>query len=156
VKTEMASRFRLAAAAFVLAGCAATSRPAADSSRAEVEAAMQQYTARLRDPSPDALVAMVAPDGEMLEPGMPSLRGRDAIRAFLAPLAAAVTVEAATSQTDAIDVRGDAAYVWGSYSETVVPHDGPRATYTGRFVAEWRRGDGRWLLRRMLVQPSPQ
>ena len=54
------------------------------------------------------------------------------------------------------EVYGDQAFQWGTYAQRVVVPGQPAADYSGRFVAQWsRRGDGRWLIRRLLTQPSP-
>jgi len=50
---------------------------------------------------------------------------------------------------------GDTAIVWGDYAGTVVVGDKPPSEHRGRFVSEWGRlPNGRWLVRRMLAQPS--
>jgi ketosteroid isomerase-like protein len=70
-------------------------------------------------------------------------------------------VQAASAETEAVEVFGKTAYQWGTYKQTVVtkskaavaPHP---AEYRGRYVASWRREpDGHWRLARMLVQPFP-
>jgi uncharacterized protein (TIGR02246 family) len=143
--------------AILSAGClrAETGDPAA--ARREVEAAMQMYTALLKTGPVDAQVALYTADGELLEPGMAPLHGRDAIKAFLTPLFGAVDVESATTTSDAVEVYGDAAYQWGTYSQRVAEHGKPAADYNGRYVASWRReADGKWRVARFLVQPFPQ
>jgi uncharacterized protein (TIGR02246 family) len=125
--------------------------------RHEVEAAMQRYTTLLRTGPVDAQVALFVQDGELLEPGMAPLHGREAIKAFLAPIMAAVDVESATTTSDAIEVFGDAAYQWGTYSQRAGEKGKPAADYFGRYVASWHReADGQWRIARFLVQPFPQ
>lgn len=129
--------------------------------RREVEAAMQQYTTLLRTGPPEAVAALFTADGELLEPGMDALKGPQAIRSFLEPLVAAFEVQAASAETETIEVFGRTAYQWGTYTQRVMtknkaavaPHP---ADYRGRYVASWHReADGRWRLARMLVQPFP-
>src|SRR5262249_57058060 len=93
-----------------LAGHGATSEKAGDAARHDVEAAMQLYTNLLRTGPVDAQVALFTQDGELLEPGMAALHGRDAIKAFLAPLVAAFEVQSAATTSDTIEVYNDATY----------------------------------------------
>jgi uncharacterized protein (TIGR02246 family) len=124
--------------------------------RREVEAAMQQYTKLLRTGPPETLAALFTADGELLEPGMSALKGPEAIRAFLAPVFTAYEVQAASTESEAVEVFGPAAYQWGTYSQRVAEKGKPAADYRGRFVASWRRdAEGHWRIARMLVQPFP-
>jgi len=122
--------------------------------RAQVEAAVQSYAAAIHG-SVDKLADLFAPDGELIQPGIDPLVGPEAIRGFLAPLVKRVRIEEATMTSRAIDLYGDEAYVWGDYSQRVAVGEQPLATFTGRFIAQWHRGDGTWKLRRMMVQPAP-
>jgi uncharacterized protein (TIGR02246 family) len=147
------------AALLLLVACSsrAAAPPATgDAARHDVEAAMQQYTTLLKTGPVDAQVALFTQDGELLEPGMAPLHGRDAIRAFLAPLVAAFEVQSATSTSDSVEIYGDAAYQWGTYTQHAGERGKPGAGYTGRYVASWRReADGHWRIARFLVQPFP-
>ena len=135
----------------------AQSRSSASAEQASVAEAMKRYTAALAagPAGVPALVGSFASDGELLEPGMPALKGPDAIREFLEVVGSAVKVTAATATSDSIDVRGDAAYQWGEYSQTVEALGQPAAVYRGRYVAQWVKGAAGWKLRRLLVQPFP-
>jgi uncharacterized protein (TIGR02246 family) len=134
----------------------ATSPPEEHPARQAIEGAMQHYTELLRTGPPEALAATFTAEGELLEPGMAAVHGRDAIRSFLAPLFSAVTVESASTESETVEVFGTAAYQWGTYRQRVAEHGKPAADYHGRYVAAWRReADGHWRLARMLVQPFP-
>jgi uncharacterized protein (TIGR02246 family) len=147
----------------LLAGLLATSTsllaapappPPAEAAAREVEAAMQQYTVLLRTGPAEATAALFTADGELLEPGLAALHGREAIRAFLAPVFAAVDVESATTESEAVEIYGNAAYQWGTYKQRVAEKGKPAKDYHGRYVASWRReADGHWRLAKMLVQP---
>jgi uncharacterized protein (TIGR02246 family) len=161
---EIRMRFPKIAAA-VLAGAlvlgagrrADSAPPAAEKPRQEVEAAMQRYTALLHTGPVDAQVALFTPDGELLEPGMAPLHGREAIQAFLEPLVKAFDVESATSASDNVEVFGNTAYQWGTYSQRAGEKGKPAADFHGRYVASWHReADGQWRIARFLVQPFPQ
>lgn len=128
---------------------------AADPAREAIEKASQSYAAGLKAMDTAALVALYSDDGELRNPGMETLKGRDAIRKFLDSLKGA-RVESSTMSTDAIDVAGDVAIQWGTYSQRVAPPGQPLGEFRGRYVAQWaRQADGRWLLKRMLAQPGP-
>jgi len=117
---------------------------------------MEHYATLTRTGPVDSIVAAYIPKGELLEPGMNALHGREAIRNFLTPLAAAFTVESASMTSDTVDVHGHVAYQWGRYDQRAGPNGGPVAEYRGRFVAEWHQeADGQWRLARLLVQPFP-
>lgn len=148
----------LAAAVLLLAACTcqAAAPPASDAARHDVEAAMQRYTALLKTGPVDAQVALFTEDGELLEPGMAPLHGRSAIKAFLEPIVAKYEVQSATSTSDAVEVYGDVAYQWGTYTQRAGERGQPGADYTGRYVASWHReADGHWRISRFLVQPFP-
>lgn len=128
---------------------------AADPAHDAIEKASQSYAAGLKAMDTAALVALYADDGELRNPGMDTLKGKDAIRKFLDSLKGA-KVEASTMSTDAIDVAGDVAIQWGTYTQKVAPPNQPLGEFRGRYVAQWaRQADGRWLLKRMLAQPGP-
>jgi len=136
--------------------CHVATPAASDAARRDVESAMQLYTTLLRTGPVDAQVALFTQDGELLEPGMAPLHGRDAIKAFLAPIVAKYEVQSAASTSDAVEVFGDAAYQWGTYTQQAGERGKPGAEYTGRYVASWRReADGHWRIARFLVQPFP-
>ncbi len=144
------------APAAAAAPSAATAPAADDSARREIEAAMQRYTALLKSGPVEALAGSYTADGELLEPGMAALHGREAIRSFLAPIFTAVDVESATTASEAVEVYGDAAYQWGTYRQRAAEHGKPAVDYHGRYVASWRReADGQWRIARFIVQPFP-
>ncbi|MEA2693240.1 MAG: hypothetical protein QOJ16_2627 [Acidobacteriota bacterium] len=157
--TFLAGALALAALAALMAApacLAASPAPGEADARREVEAAMQRYTMLLRTGPPDALAALFTADGELLEPGMAALHGREAIRAFLAPLFGAVDVQEAKTATDAIEVYGNAAYQWGTYRQRVAEKGKPANEYHGRYIASWRHeADSKWRLAKMIVQPFP-
>jgi uncharacterized protein (TIGR02246 family) len=143
----------------LLAGNAAAAAPGpakpAGDARHDVETALQEYARLLKATDAAGLAACYTADGELLDPGMDALKGREAIRAFLASFGE-VRIESASMTPDATEVFGDQAFQWGAYSQRVVVPGKPAAGYSGRFVAQWsRQADGRWLIRRLLTQPSP-
>jgi len=123
--------------------------------RLEVEAALAEYARNLRALDSAKLSAAYEPDGELLDPGMAPHRGPAAIKAFLDSFQG-VVIESAAMTPESSEVWGTAAVVFGTYAQRVRVGDTPAADYRGRFVAEWaKQPDGRWLIRRLLTQPSP-
>jgi uncharacterized protein (TIGR02246 family) len=128
--------------------------PAADDlARGELGRALRDYERWTRSLAGDSIAALFAPDGELLREDGSALRGPAAIAAFLSGFKG-FQVDSAVMSLEAIQVIGDDAVQWGTFSQTVrVPGQGtvrPR----GRFVWQWhRQPDGRWKLRRSLTQP---
>jgi uncharacterized protein (TIGR02246 family) len=152
-KKSIAPLFIVLTFALLLSGACTTAAIRHDD-RADIIAAMHRYDEALLGPV-EATVAMYAPNGELLLPGMAALHGPEAIRAFLAPLAAAVKVESVTTTVDAVEVHGNTAYAWGAYDQKVTPTGKATAEYKGRIITEWQRQpDGRWMVRRIMVQPG--
>jgi len=135
-------------------GAAAAVEPAVGPERQAVEAAMRRYAEHLRTGPVAATVASFTATGQLLQPGMAPLQGREAIRGFLAPLADQFTVKSVEMATESLDVLGAVAYQWGTYRQEAGPKAGPFATYNGRYVAEWRHeADGQWRIERLMMQP---
>ncbi|HEY4573010.1 MAG TPA: SgcJ/EcaC family oxidoreductase [Thermoanaerobaculia bacterium] len=138
----------------VLAGLGAWRLPAQTPETA-VEQAMRGYAATLKDGTPEQIAAFYAKDGELLLPGLADLKGPEAIRAFLAPMASAVEVESVAVTTDLVEVHGDSADLWGTYRQVAGEKGKPKQTYGGRYAALWHReADGKWRLSRLLMQPG--
>jgi ketosteroid isomerase-like protein len=123
--------------------------------RIEIESALAEYAGNLRAMDSARIAAAYEPDGELLDPGMAPHKGPAAIKAFLDSFQG-VVIESASMTPESIEVWGAAAVVFGTYAQRVRVGDTPARDYSGRFVAEWaRQSDGRWLIRRLLTQPSP-
>ena len=136
----------------VAAACASVRSPGVDE-RARVEAATQRYAALIRGPV-DSVLTAYTENGELEIPGVGALKGRKAIRDFLAPLAAAVSVSATEMQSDSIAVSGNVAQSSGRYRQVAGPKGGPAAEYRGAFHATWaREADGQWRISRLVMQP---
>jgi uncharacterized protein (TIGR02246 family) len=126
----------------------------APDARAEVESAMQDYARLQAVADSEGLAAFFTQDGELLEPGMEALSGREAIKKFLNSFAE-VRIEWASMTSGTIEVWGDAAVQWGSYAQRVTLPGKPAEEHRGRYVAQWsKQANGRWLIRRLMMQPS--
>jgi len=137
----------------VAAACASVRSPGVDE-RARVEAATQGYAALIGGAPVDSVLTAYTENGELEIPGVGALKGRKAIRDFLTPLAAAVSVSATEMQSDSIAVSGNVAQSSGRYRQVAGPKGGPAAEYRGAFHATWaREADGRWRISRLVMQP---
>ncbi len=135
---------------------AAVPAATAENAGAAVEAAMRGYAAALKSGPPEAVAAWFTADGELLLPGMAPVHGREAIRAFLAPMASAVEVESVEVATDAVEVHGGSADLWGTYHQLAGEKGKPKEMHAGRFAALWHREPGGpWRLARLMMQPVP-
>lgn len=87
-----------------------------------------------------AVVALYAPDAQLVMSGSETARGAEAIRAVVeAMIKSGVKVHIDSSQNAG---AGDIAYVFGTYS--VLDHDGGKEVARGSYVEVWRRQDGVW------------
>jgi len=155
-RRSMGRRVVALSASFLVASTLAVSaqpRPATDP-RGEVEAALREYARLQKLTDAAGLSAFYTPDGELLEPGMESLRGPAAVRKFLESFTG-VRVESASMDPEATEVCGSLAVQWGNYAQRVTVPGQPVGEYRGRFVVQWsRQPSGRWLIRRLLTQPA--
>ena len=137
----------------VAAACASVRSPGVDE-RARVEAATQRYAALIRGAPVDSVLTAYTETGELEIPGVGTLKGRKAIRDFLAPLTAAVSVSATEMRSDSIAVTGNVARSTGHYRQVAGPKGGPQGEYRGAFHATWtREADGQWRISRLVMEP---
>ena len=139
--------------AVVVAACASVRSPGVDE-RARVEAATQRYAALIRGAPVDSVLTAYTENGELEIPGVGTLKGRNAIRDFLVPLTAAVSVSATEMRSDSVAVTGNVARSTGHYRQVAGPKGGPTAEYRGAFHATWaREADGQWRISRLIMEP---
>jgi ketosteroid isomerase-like protein len=138
----------------LIASCAHSPEAANDdasvaATRAELVAAQELYQAALRATDVAAMAGCFAQDAELLEPGIPPIRTRAAIKEFLGSFPG-VRVEVATANVETVEVFGDVAFLWGSFFERLAFPGQPVSEQRGSFVTEWRRtADGLWSIRRL-------
>jgi uncharacterized protein (TIGR02246 family) len=146
--------FFLAIAWLSMPQAAKAEKPASAAERHAVEQAMRDYAKTLRVGTPDEVAACYTADGELLLPGLDPLHGREAIRAFLAPLAAATEVESVDIESQLVEVHGKSANQWGKYRQVAGEKGKTKQQFRGRFASLWHReSDGRWRLVRLMMQP---
>ena len=135
---------------------AARARAATASDTASVNAVVRAYGASLigAPPDPDKTAAFYSADGEMLPPGGVAVVGPDSVRSLLTGFSRFV-VEAETMVPSTTLVMGSNATVWGDYTQRAIPPGQKPINVSGRFVMHlMKQANGRWLVRRLLVQPN--
>jgi ketosteroid isomerase-like protein len=137
----------LAAAVLVaLAGCGV--KPT-DSAAVEKQAKedVRKFIPAFNTGDVDTLVAMYAPDAEVMAPGNPRATGHDAIRAVLTKESAAMQaagVMIVLNDDDKAGASGDLGYHSGSF---VVKDAAGSVVDSGNYLAVLQRqADGKWLL----------
>jgi uncharacterized protein (TIGR02246 family) len=98
-------------------------------------------------------LAICTEDIALSSPGMPTVRGRVALKAFLEAGFKAAHYSEVSIFPETPAVNGDRATQFGTYRETYTTAPGlPAITDYGQFAAELRRGgDGKWRLARQLA-----
>ncbi|MDB4948286.1 MAG: hypothetical protein JWM27_935, partial [Gemmatimonadetes bacterium] len=119
-------------------------RAAAQESLLRADARWSDTTAR--GGLPTGFTSMLAEDAVYLHPGADAVRGRAAIRAFLAAQpATAGTVLRWQALRSAVSGDGASGYTTGVSHVVVAGADGAPETRFGSYVTFWRRGgDGQW------------
>lgn len=149
---------RLLIAAVFLAGCHNGSGPfvPAPEPLTQLAAATRHYAEILKGASADSVAAAYALEGELDLPGMAPLKGRDAIRKFLAPLVAATAVESVEMDVDSEVLNNASAEQYGHYRQRAGPRGGAPQEFKGKFHAIWRSSpDGKtWLISKLTMTPD--
>jgi uncharacterized protein (TIGR02246 family) len=127
-----------------------TPAPAPDTRAADVEAVKQVEAAWNKDyASKDAgkLASYFTEDASGLYPGAPTLKGREAIKASLAPLAADPNFSLTFQSDRAMASKGgDMVYTQGTYTMTVTdPKSKKPVTDKGKYLTIFvKQADGSW------------
>lgn len=140
--------------ALILGACESASKARLRTDKANVEARLQRYSALLLAADSSAIAAMFAPDGEMVNPRQPPVRGRDAIEKFLRGFSDYHVISNVDEASSTL-IDGDTAEQQGTYSQRVRAPSGKLFDANGRFEIEWvRDASGEWLLRQVATFPS--
>src|SRR6202012_2112764 len=128
---------------------------AADVTEAELmQAAIelgQQYDANYANKNPAAMAALYAPDGLLVSPSGPIVRGREALRAYYTKRFAAGATGHAIKVVE-VHVQGNGGYGLIQFSVTVPAASGGSHEVSGSIVTIYQRDPDGWHMR--LVQPS--
>jgi ketosteroid isomerase-like protein len=154
-RTLAACLISLAAAAPLAAQTAAPGPQEAETLLVRADLAWSDTTARTG--LADGFVAMLADDAVYLHPGADVMRGRDAIRAFLAAQpSTAGTVLRWNPLRAGVSRDGQAGYTQGVTVVTAPGADGTPVTRFGRYITFWRRGaDGKWMVAASMQARQP-
>jgi uncharacterized protein (TIGR02246 family) len=143
-------RNALAVIALVLSACSRPQpQPATftDADRTANRQVVEKFTKGVLASDFASVAALYTPDGTMMPPNEPTLRGRDAIQKWMAGFPKIATFQATD---DEIEGSGDIAYVAGRYKMSFTP-PGAKAPVTdsGKFVeVRKKQPDGSWLILR--------
>lgn len=116
-----------------------------DSSAGALMQADRDFAAAVAEGGADAWASWFAEDGAIIQPGVGEIRGRAAIREFMAGLnEPGVSLRWAPDRAD-VAAGGDLGWTTGHYvSESTAP-DGTPQRAEGLYVSIWRRqADGSW------------
>jgi ketosteroid isomerase-like protein len=128
----------------------------ADSQRLALLAALDAFDRAFFDGRADEVGALFAADGQLLLHHQPAIVGRQALTEAYRETFAEVDTSAYKPTYDTIEVHTDGAYVLGSFTEVLRPHDGgPGLRVAGRVVLFWRlEPEGEWRITRALSSRS--
>ena len=134
----------------LLAGCSDTPAPPADTSAADQKAIKDGEIAWNSDfaaKDADKLAGHYADDASLMMPGLPLVKGKDAIRASLKDMVADPNLSLSFT-TASVDTSkgGDLAFSQGTYSLTSTNQKTKKAeTETGKYVTVYKKqADGSW------------
>jgi uncharacterized protein (TIGR02246 family) len=120
---------------------------------AAIETVQQRFAAALLRRDFDALAALYTDDAVVMPPNEPAVRGRAAVKAWLAAFPAVTDF---TISHDRIEGRADLAYVRGTYTMTLRPEGAETpVTARGKYIEIRRRQpNGEWLLETDMFNPD--
>jgi uncharacterized protein (TIGR02246 family) len=118
----------------------------ADPATAEVAAVLDAWHAAFAAGDADRFAALFTEDARLCLLHRETVEGRDAIRGYWASAFARLDTSAWQPLVEQVDVHGDRAYAFGTYTERLLSReDGSRTLVRGRLVHFLRRDrDGAW------------
>lgn len=137
----------------LLAGC--SSAPSSGTNRSSDETLIHETIDRavsaFGTADIETLIALRTEDSVVLKPGAEPLLGKEARRTSLEDVFDQFDVNE-TRTVDELDVIGDRAIVWGTYTVTLTPKDGSASTNeSGNYIdILHRQTDGSWLFARTI------
>ena len=118
-----------------------------DSARVALEAKAEAFSAAMNAKDFDAVAAFYAPDAVVMAPDVPAVTGRDAIRAMMASPEAQMPEGAVFAlHVLSVTANGPLAVERGEWRATVTGPDGNPMTMRGKYLAEWHKIDGEWMM----------
>jgi len=125
--------------------------------RASIEATNARFSEAMKRGDPEAVAQLFSEDGEAIPPGGKAFfSGRQGLRDYYAGRMRGTRFLDVVLTTVSVEASGDLAWETGTNRLTVQAGDAPPVTWTGRYLAVWKRqADGRWLIRVDAVIPDP-
>lgn len=111
----------------------------------------RQYDANYANKNPAAMAALYAPDGRLVSPSGPIVRGREALRAYYSNRFAS-GARGHKIKVVEVHVQGNGGYGLIQFSVTVPTANGGSQEVRGSIVTIYQRDPDGWHMR--LVQPS--
>jgi ketosteroid isomerase-like protein len=139
--------------ALLLSACATKKDTKID--RARVEARLQEYAELTLKMDLAGLAAMYAPDGELVNPSQPPIRGRAAIQKFLEGFSGFQVLSVADVPGSTL-IDGDTSEQLGTYRQKVRSPEGRLFEVSGRLEIAWVKDpSGEWYISQLATFPGP-
>ena len=116
-----------------------------DAVRQAIERANQQFMHAFSRGDMGALGRLYTDDAHLMPPGMPAMRGRDAIQQFWQG-AAQMGIHRVDLRTDAVQSAGDMAWEIGQATLHITSESGQETTDVAKYVVVWTQHGGGWKL----------
>ena len=137
---------------FALAACRPAATPPPDTSaaaRAAIDAANANWPRLTSTAHADSIADFYAADAVLMPPNMPTVHGRDSIRAFFAVLNT-LPGTTLTLRTESVWGNGPAATELGHWTFTwpasATRPPGVPPVDSGKYIVRWVQQDGQWLM----------
>lgn len=118
-----------------------------DSARVALEAKAAEFVAAFNAGNAEAVAAFYAPDAVVMPPDVPAVVGRDAIRASLEAMMGQMPPGSVFAlRLGSVSANGPIAVERGEWSSTMPGPDGASMEMRGKYLAEWHKIDGEWLM----------
>jgi uncharacterized protein (TIGR02246 family) len=142
------------ACALALGGC--EHRPDTRADKAAVDAGLQRYAQLLASMDASGIAALFSPDGEVVNPSQPPIRGRPAIQKFIESFADFHVLSNSDTVTSTL-IDGNTAEQIGVYHQSVRSPQGHLFDVSGRLEIEWvKDASGSWLIQQLATFPTPK
>jgi ketosteroid isomerase-like protein len=137
-----------------MAGCVNRKEEKMKFDQAAVENRLQRYSALVLSMDSAGMARMYMPDGELVNPRRPAVKGRDAIQKFLEGYSDYKVLSNEDTPTSTM-IDGDTAEQLGTYHQKVRAPDGQVFETSGRLEIEWQHaGPGEWLIVQLETFPA--
>jgi uncharacterized protein (TIGR02246 family) len=133
----------LALVAVFAAACAHRPPVVAGAEREELQRRESGFLAALGARDAERTAAYFAEDGVLHVAGMPTLRGRGAIRQFYGNVVRFLSASASTPEAVRVGSGADMAYSTGRVTNVFAGEQGP-VEYAGKYLLVWERRGGEW------------